>query len=195
MDTLDLKDVTLVVHDWGGPIGFLAAVQQPTRFCRFVTFNTGISVLPLPGVLTILRFRTIGSLMIRGLNVMLRAGLYASVVNREEFSRDVRAGYLYPYDSWSNRIAILRFVQEIPLRESHPNQKLLKILDEQLVQFRDHPHLIIWGLRDPIFNRKYLSAWRKSFPAAEVTEIEDASHWVVDEAPVFIAERVRNFLS
>ena len=192
---LDLQEVTLVAHDWGGPIGYLAALRFPERFKRFIVFNTAVFLLPLPRLLTMMRIPLYGPLLIRGLNGMLRGGLWMSVENPDRFRGSVRAGYLAPYDSWANRIAILRFVQEIPLEEGHPNRRLLTDLELQLHVLKDRPHLVIWGLKDRIFHREYLAGWRQRFPAAEVHSFEDASHWVVDEVHERILPLVREFLS
>jgi haloalkane dehalogenase len=193
--TLDLRATTLMVHDWGGPIGYLAAQEHPDRFSRLVTFNTALSLLPLPRELTFLRLPIYGSIVVRGLNGLLRAGLSTSVEHPERFGPGVRSGYFAPYDSWAHRIAILRFVQEIPMEEKHPNRKLLADLDRSLDGMSRFPHLVIWGLKDRVFHRDYLSAWRERFPQAEVHAFEDASHWVVDEVPERALPLVREFLS
>ena len=191
---LDLQDITLVVHDWGGPIGYLAALRFPERFRRFVVFNTTVFLLPLPKMLTALRIPLYGPLVIRGFNGLLKAGLWAGVANPARFTPDVRAGYLFPYDSWAHRLAILRFVQEIPLERGHPNRRLLDDLDRELHVFQERPHMIMWGLKDPVFHRGFLAGWRQRFPTAEVHEVEDASHWVVDETPERVLSRIREFL-
>ncbi len=195
LTSLDLREVTLCTHDWGGPIGYLAAIRFPERFARFVTFNTAVSLLSLPRALAMLRLPVVGPLVIRGLNGLLRAGFLTSAAHGHGLDRDVRAGYLAPYDSWSHRIAILRFVQEIPLEAGHPNRELLRELDRDLAALAGRPHLVIWGLKDPIFGRAYLAAWRRRFPDAEVHAFEDAAHWVVEEATERILPLMRTFLS
>jgi haloalkane dehalogenase len=192
---LDLRDVTLVVHDWGGPIGYLAALRFPERFRRFVVFNTALFLLPLPRLLTALRIPLYGPLLVRGFNGFLKAGLATSIANPARFTRGVRAGYLFPYDSWAHRVAILRFVQEIPLERGHPNRRLMDDLERQLHVLKERPHLVIWGLQDRVFHRGFLAGWRQRFPAAEVHALEDASHWVVDEAPERILALMREFLA
>jgi haloalkane dehalogenase len=192
VETLDLRDATLVVQDWGGPIGYLAALRHPDRFRRFVVFNTGVFLLPLPKRLTCLRLPLWGPLVIRGFNGLLRAGL---VTNRKHFSGDVRAGYLAPYDSWAHRVAIMRFVQEIPLSKSHPNRTLIAQIERNIHDLARRPHLVVWGLDDPVFHRGYLDAWRERIPDAEVHGIENASHWVVDEAHERVRSLVQAFLS
>lgn len=126
---------------------------------------------------------------------MVRAGLLSSALHGHRFHRDVRAGYLAPYDSWAHRIALLRFVQEIPLEANHPNRTLLDDLASRLEQFTHLPHLVVWGLKDPIFHRDYLAAWRRQFPGADVHTLADASHWVVEEAHERILSLVQEFLT
>jgi cis-3-alkyl-4-acyloxetan-2-one decarboxylase len=195
VERLDLRDLTLVAHDWGGPIGYLAATRIPERFTRFVTFNTAVSLLPLPRALTMLRLPLVGAFVIRGLNGLLRAGFLASAANGHPLDRGVRAGYLAPYDSWAHRIAILRFVQEIPLEDGHPNRALLSELDTHLATVAGRRHLVIWGLKDPIFDHAYLDAWRHRFPDAAVHAFDDVGHWVVEEASDRILPLMRAFLT
>ena len=195
VSALDLRGFTLAVHDWGGPIGYLAALQFPERVGRFITFNSAVFLLPLPRLLTMMRLPFIGPLLIQGLNCMLRAGLGPGMVHRERITAGVRAGYLAPYDSWAHRKAILRFIQEIPVKKNHDNRRLLTELERQVRQFADRPHLLVWGLQDPVFHRGYLAGWRQRFPAAEVQEISDAGHWVLEEVPDRILTVVRDFLS
>lgn len=195
ISTLDLREITLVTHDWGGPIGFLAATQCPERFSRFVTFNTAVSLEPLPRLLTLLRLPVMGPIVIQGLNGMVRAGLLATAMDGHRLAPEVRAGYLAPYDSWAHRIAILRFVQEIPIEATHPNRQVLRDLELGLDGLTGLPNLVIWGLRDPVFHRKYLEAWRRRFPGAEVHALEDAGHWVVEEAHDRVLPLMRTFLA
>jgi len=195
VERLDLRDTTLVVHDWGGPIGYLAALRLAGRFRRFVVFNSTVFLQPLPRLLTMTRIPVYGPFVIRGLNGFLKTGLWTSIANPARFTRGVRAGYLFPYDSWANRVAILRFVQEIPLERTHPNRALLDDLERQLSIVKKRPHLIVWGLQDRVFHRGFLAGWRERIPTAEVHALEDAAHWVVDEAPERILALMQTFLN
>lgn len=194
IDSLDLRDITLIVHDWGGAIGYLAALRRPDRFRRFVVFNSAAFLLPLPGILRTLRLPLYGPLMIRGLNAFLHGGLRLATAKPERFEGAVREGYLAPYRSWAERVAILRFVQEIPIEKDHPNRALLTTLGDGLGTFREHPHLIVWGAQDFVFHRGYLHEWQRRIPGAEVHVFEDASHWVVEETSERILPLLRTFL-
>lgn len=194
VDELDLRDVTLVVHDWGGAIGYLAALRRPDRFRRFVVFNSAAFLLPLPAILRAFRLPLYGPVVVRALNGFLLGGLLLMPAKRERFRGAVREGYLAPYGSWDERVAVLRFVQEIPIEKDHPNRRLLRELEDGLGLLRDRPHLIVWGAKDFVFHRGYLEEWRRQFPAAEVHVFDDASHWVVEEAHERILPLVREFL-
>lgn len=192
---LDLAGVTLVTHDWGGPIGVLAAIRSPARFARFVTFNTGATLLALPRALTLLRHPAVGGFVIQRLNGMVRAGLAATRLNGRRLAPAVRQGYLLPYSTAANRLGILRFVQEIPLEPGHPNRGLLAMMARDSNTLAARPHLAIWGMRDPVFGPPYLAHWLQRFPAAEVHRFTGAGHWVVEEAASQILPLMREFLA
>jgi haloalkane dehalogenase len=77
----------------------------------------------------------------------------------------------------------------------HPNRVLLADLADRVRPFAEHPHLVIWGLKDPVFDRSYFSEWQRQFPEAEVHGLENASHWVADEAQEQVLPLVRTFLA
>lgn len=195
VEGLDLRDVTLLVHDWGGPIAYAAALRLPGRFKRFVVFNSAVFFLPLPMALIMLRIPVFGSVLVRGVNAFQRVGFRLAVGHRERFRGAVAAGYMAPYDSWANRIAILRFIQEIPIEPNHPNRRLLEELEAGLPSLAALPHLVVWGKKDWVFHSGYLEGWKQRVPTAEVHELDDVSHWVVEEASERVLPLVRNFLA
>ena len=79
-----------------------------------------------------------------------------------------------PYDSWAHRVAIYRFVLDIPLRPNHPSYQTLAQIEQGLVKFRQHPVCLIWGMRDWCFSPWFLERFREFFPQAEVHRLEDA---------------------
>ena len=103
-------------------------------------------------------------------------------MQRRALSEVERRGYLWPYDSWANRVAVSAFVQDIPLRPSHRSWPTLRRVEQGLAAFRDHPVLVIWGGRDFCFNDHFLVRWRELLPQAEVHRIADAGHYVLDDA-------------
>jgi cis-3-alkyl-4-acyloxetan-2-one decarboxylase len=191
------ENITLVLHDWGGMIGMTWASRFPERVERLVILNTAAFHLPpgkrLPWSLWLIRKTPLGPLLVRGLNAFSRGAVrYCSV---RPLAADVRAAYLAPYDSWQNRIAVLRFVQDIPLRPGDPGFDLVTRVAEGLGRFRGVPMLICWGERDFVFDRDYLAEWRRRFPEAEVHAFPDAGHFVLEDAGIEIATLIRIFIS
>ena len=197
VEALDLRNITLVVHDWGGMIGIAWATQNPDRVARLVVMNTAAFPLPaskrLPASLALARTPGIGALLVRGANAFSR-GAVRYCVTRQPMSKAVAAGYLEPYDSWSNRIAVHRFVQDIPFAESDRAYPTMKDTGENLPRLADKPMLICWGLRDFVFDHHFLEEWVRRFPNAEVHRFEDCGHYVLEDAGDEIVPLVRGFV-
>ena len=196
VESLGLEQITLFAHDWGGAIGMGTAARQPERFSRFVLFNTAaFRSKRVPLRISVCRLPIFGPLALRGLNAFSRAALFMAVEKRERMTPAVRAGYLAPYDNWSNRVAVLRFVQDIPLEPSHPSYRMLEEVEAGLPQFRDSPMLLVWGERDWCFTTEFLRKFQQRFPQAETFSLPDAGHYVFEDAHERIVPRVREFLS
>jgi haloalkane dehalogenase len=190
---LDLRDITLVVHDWGGAIGFGAALKRPERFKRLVIFNTAVFDGPMPLRIRMCRWPLLGAMTVRGLNAFLRIALHVGFA--KPVTADVAAGYLAPYDSWQHRRAIHRFVQDIPIERDHPTRPVLERLDRQAPTLSDLPTVIIWGEQDFVFSKAFLQGWRARFPHAEVHSLPYAAHFVVEDASEDIVALLRDFLA
>ena len=159
---LGLERVTLVMHDWGGAIGMGYATRHPEKVAGFVVLNTAAFFVPkLPFRIRICRWPGLGAVMVRGMNGFSLAALIFATAQRKRLTRQIRAGYLAPYNNWNNRIAIHRFVQDIPMDPAHPTRATLNEIDEKLSVFREHPMLIYWGAKDFCFTeRHFLPLWR-----------------------------------
>jgi haloalkane dehalogenase len=193
---LDLKNVTLLAHDWGGAIGMGTAGRLPERFSRFVLFNTAAFRSQLiPFRIAVCRWPFVGPLGVRGLNLFARAAQTMAVCHRERMTPAVRAGYLTPYGNWHDRVAILRFVQDIPLGPSHPSFETLVQVENGLAQFQKSPMLFVWGMRDWCFTPAFLDEFIKRFPTAETLKLADAGHYVFEDAHEVIVPRLRAFLA
>ncbi|HNT78112.1 MAG TPA: alpha/beta fold hydrolase [Anaerolineae bacterium] len=181
---LGLRNITLALHDWGGGVGMGYATRHPETVARFVIFNTSAFFAPaIPAVLHLARSPLLGEFAVRGLNLFVRGALVWGTSQRARFTPEVRAGYAAPYDSWRNRIAVYRFVQDIPTTAAHPTRATIDAIDARLHLFRQHPMLILWGADDFVFTVKdFLAGWRARFPAAEVHVLENAGHYVVEDA-------------
>ena len=195
IEKLDLKEITLLAHDWGGAIGMGTALAMPGRFASFVLFNTGaFTGERCPLRIRVCRLPLLGRLGVQGLNLFARAAIRMAVRRHERMTGPVRAGLLSPYDSWKNRTAVHRFVMDIPLRPSHPSYETLRRIEAGLPQFRGRPISLIWGMRDWCFTPRFLDRFVECYPEAEVHRLTDAGHYVIEDAHERIIPLVEAFL-
>jgi haloalkane dehalogenase len=109
-------------------------------------------------------------------------------------SAGLRALYQFPYDSWKNRIATLRFVQDIPLSPGDRAYDLVSSVSEGIGQFRNLPMLICWGELDFVFDKSFLAEWRQRFPEAEVHSYPDCGHYILEDARDEVVPLISGFL-
>ena len=197
VERLELRDLTLMVHDWGGMIGMGWAHRQPERVTKLVLLNTAAFGLPvskrLPASLWLARNTAIGSVLVRGFNAFAR-GATRMAVTRRPLAREVREGLCAPYDSWANRRAVLRFVQDIPLQPGDPGFEIIREVGDAVGQFDDRPVLICWGDRDFVFDHHFLAVWQQKLPHAKVHRFADCGHYVLEDAGDEIEALVCEFL-
>lgn len=195
ISTLDLRQITLIAHDWGGAIGMGAAGEMPDRFERFVLCNTAaFRSTRIPFRIAVCRWPLFGPLGVRGFNLFSRAALTMAVSHHERMTPAVRAGYLAPYNNWANRVAVQRFVEDIPMSANHPSYGTLVQVEEGLKQFQNRPMLLAWGEQDWCFTPQFRKEFQRRFPQAEVLAIPDAGHYLFEDAPELVIPRVRQFM-
>jgi haloalkane dehalogenase len=194
IDQLNVDQLDLVLHDWGGAIGLGWAVRNPERVRRIVLLNTAAFLSPrIPWRIAVCRYPVFGDLAVRGLNAFAVAATFMAVERPMEPA--VRDGFLFPYRSWADRVAIQRFVRDIPLSPRHPTWALIDAIDRDLVLLRDRPMLILWGGRDWCFSDHFLAGWLQRFPAAEVARFDAAGHYLLEDAHAEVVPRVVRFLA
>ena len=189
--------LTLIAHDWGGMIALAYATRHPEQVARLVLLNTAGFALPknsgLPWQLFLVR-KLPFAIPVRGFNAFSR-GAVKRCVTRTKLPPLVRKAYLAPYDSWAHRIAVHRFVQDIPLGPKDPAWATVQQVSEGLEELtKAKPTLIVWGERDFVFDDAFLSEWRRRVPHAEYLTFADAGHYVLEDARQEVIEGVRRFL-
>lgn len=197
LDQLDIhKEITLVVHDWGGMIGMGYATRHPERIKRIVVFNTAAFLPPGKSIHWSLRYcrkSQLAAALIRGFNVF---AVIASMTGcrQHPMDRELRKAYTGPYDSWQNRIATLRFVQDIPLDPGDPSFEILGEIEKRLALLEGKPMLICWGMQDFVFDEDFLKEWIRRFPKATTHRFANAGHYVVEDSFKEIGPLVEGFL-
>lgn len=195
---LDLRNITLVVHDWGGMIGMTFATRNADRIKRIVLFNTAAFQNPkgskLPWSISLCRNKTVGPFLVRGLNAFSQ-GAASKCFTRKKIKHSEREAYLAPYNNWKNRRAVLRFVQDIPLGPEDPSWSVLNEVEGNLSSFNKTPVLIVWGAKDFVFDDDFLASWEDIYPHAEVHRLNDAGHYVADDAHGDVIPIMKQFIS
>lgn len=193
VDALDLKKITLVVHDWGGAIGMGMALERPNRIARIVVMNTAAFFIPrLPKRIAICRAGFPGEVLTRGLNGFAIAA--TTQTTTIPLPPEVRAGYLAPYASWRRRIGIWNFVRDIPMEPDHRSRATLAKIEEGLETLKK-PMQILWGERDWCFTPQFREEWQRRFPHAYVHKFDNAGHYLIEDEPDGVISRIRDFAS
>lgn len=193
IEHLDLTRVTLIAHDWGGAIGLASMIQVRPLLERIVLLNTGAFPPPyVPWRIAACRVPVLGTAAVRGLNAFARAAV-TMAMSRNRLSPEVADGLLEPYDSWQNRVAIDAFVRDIPMKRSHPTFATLAHLESELPSLADVPAALIWGMKDWCFRPECLRRFQQAWPAAQVVEIADAGHYVLEDATEEVLVAIERF--
>lgn len=200
LESLDLREATVVPQDWGGPIGLYWAGKHPQRVRSLCILNTFAQrprqkvKLPLP--LHLFRTPGVGEIMVKGLNAFVKVFLFkAGIVHHDRLDANARAAYLAPHPSWASRTATLVFPREIPSGPEGPTSDFLAEVESSLAAFADKPIVIIWAMKDIAFTPEVLDlTWRSTFPNAPVMTIDDAGHYLQEDAHERIVPRLLELL-
>lgn len=193
LDQLAIERCVLVVHDWGGAIGMGWAGRHAQRVAGVVVLNTAAFRSPrMPFRIAVCRWPILGKLLVRGLNGFAGAAVFMAVHTR--MRPEIAKGFLAPYDSWRNRIAVHRFVQDIPMEPDHPSWASLVAIENRLAGLAEVPMMLCWGGLDFCFNDWFYQEWQRRFPLAEGHYFRQAGHYVLEDAFDEIAPLVDQFL-
>jgi len=143
--------------------------------------------------LKICRDTQLGAFLVQSFN-LFAIGAALIGCKRKPMNALLRQTYCKPYDSWHNRLAILRFVQDIPLQPGDPSYALVSEVANGLEQFADRPMAIFWGEKDFVFDRQFRDEWMRRFPQAELHSYPDVGHYVLEDAGDEIIPLIRRFL-
>ncbi len=193
LERLGIEACTLVVHDWGGAIGMGWAVDHVPQVEKICVFNTAAFLSSrIPRRIALCRIPLLGKIIVQGLNGFAWPATWMAVTKK--MTKEVAAGFLYPYDSWAHRIATHAFVRDIPLKKTHRSWQELARIDERLALLAAKPMLICWGGRDFCFNDHFYQEWQRRFPGAESHYFPEAGHYILEDAFAQVAPLVEEFV-
>ncbi len=192
IDRLQLRDITLVVHDFGGPIGLRYAIDHPENVARIVVLNSWM--WSHEGNTDAKRLSSfvagpIGRVLYRYLNFAPRVVLPMAFADRRNLTPAMRRHYQLPFASRHDRTG-----PWVLGRELYGSNAFYGALWDARDRLRNTPMQIVWGARDIAFKDADLARWRGAFPDAAVEIAPDAGHFVQEEAPQVLTDTVRRFL-
>jgi pimeloyl-ACP methyl ester carboxylesterase len=194
---LDLHDITLVLHDWGGPVGLGFATRHPERIKRLVLMNTWVFAPwpggPFPRLLALIRSER-GEAFVLQKNGYLEPALLGTTHHSEKLTKTVMEAYRAPFPTPESRLAMLCWSRDIPVQETDVSYTEMKRIEQGLAQFNGIPILLVWGMQDPVLSASVLHRWQQVYPRATTYELEDASHFLQEDAPERIVKRIETFL-
>jgi haloalkane dehalogenase len=186
---LDLRDVTVVVHDWGGPIGMRLAVEQPDRVARLVVTNTGVGAGRAPSD-EWLRFRE----FVRRVGTDLQPGQLIRITCVTELPDEVVAAYDAPFPTPESKTGTLMFPELVPTELEHPSAPKMLEVREALTRW-EKPALVLFGDSDPIFSPRAGERMAERIPGAAPAEtIAGAGHFLQEDKGEELGERIARWL-
>lgn len=190
MDKLDLSVITLVVNDWGGPIGLAYAIKYPEKFKRLIILNTF-----LWPVRKVAHFKAFSYLMGSKLGkyLILNHNFFGKVVikfvvgYRKHLHKAIHRHYYQHLGTKSDRIGSYVFPREII-----GSSDWLESLWQDRKKINHLPTTFIWGMKDPAFRPAELDKWIRNWDAAKVIKLEEAGHFPQEEAPWQVIEAIKS---
>ena len=187
---LDLRDATVVVQDWGGPIGLRLAVEHPERVARLVVLNTGVGAGRAPSP-EWLRFRD----FVRRVGTDLVPGQLVRISCVTELPDDVVAAYDAPFPVAESKAGVLAFPELVPTEVDHPSAARMLEVREALSRW-EKPALVLFSDSDPIFTPEAAERMSARIPGAGPAElVAGAGHFLQEEKGEEIAELIVRFLA
>ena len=187
IEALDLQDLHLVVHDFGGPIGLGAALDHLDRVKSITVMNTWMWPLNGNAFFERARFLTggVGRFLYHRLNFSARVLVPQAFADKKRLSKRVHRHYVQAQDREA-REAAFAFAREVL-----GAQAFLADLWESRELLAPRIRSVLWGMADGLLPAdQLLPRWREAFPEARFIEVPDAGHYVQEEAPKEVAKAV-----
>ena len=192
IEKLDLKNITIVVHDFGGPIGLSSAIKNHNRIKQVVLFNTWLWETknnPEAQKVDKIIHSGIGKFLYLRMNFSPKFLLKKGFYDKKKLSKKIHKQYLYPFPNKSSRISLLNLGKSL-VGSSDWYQEQWKSLDK----LEQKPWLILWGTKDGFITTEYLQKWKNRIPNAKVKEYE-CGHFIQEEKTKETIEEIEKFMT
>jgi haloalkane dehalogenase len=189
VQNLGLRSLTVVVHDWGGPVGMRLAVEHEDLVDRLVVLNTGIGAGRPPSEQW-LRFRQV----VRELGGAIDPARLVEAGTLRGLDDEVRAAYAMPFPTRESKAGVLAFPELVPAEPDHPNAEPMKRVRKALHAWTK-PALVVWGAEDRVLPAAIAYAFVELMPgAAGPLLLEGAGHFLQEDQPEELAAAILAFL-
>ena len=193
LDGLGLSKITLVLQDWGGPIGLSYAVAHPEKIARLILVNTW--AWPVNRDFRYLGFSSfmggpVGRMLIRRYNFFARVLLRQAFADKSKLGKTAHMHYVRPLQEPEDRKGCMVFPKQIIA-----STPWLEEIWNGLSALNGKPKLFVWGMKDVAFRDKELKRWERTFPEARSVRLGSVGHFVQEEAPNALAKAVILFLA
>jgi len=187
IEHLDLRDVTLVMQDWGGPIGIAAAARDPSRVTGLVIANTWawpLNGIPKFEVMSRLMGGPLGRFAIKRFNLFVNATLPMGHRLRKLTAAEMDQ-YRSAFPTPEARLPTAVFARALTT-----HREFLADCEASIARFSDLAALIVWADRDIAFGPKQLEHWQYLLPNSTTVPIPGAGHFLQSDAPDAVAEAI-----
>lgn len=187
---LDLSGVTLMVQDWGGPIGLGVAGRRPERFRAFVIGNTWawpVNGDPRFELFSRMMGGPVGGFAIRNFNAFVNL-LVPAGTRRRRLSGEVMAAYRGPFSGRASREPTHIFPREILHSRDY-----LAAVERSLDRLKGLPALLLWGDRDVAFRTRERERFEKIFPDYRTVVLPGAGHYIQEDAPEEVVAEIKGW--
>ena len=191
IEHLQLKDITLVVHDFGGPIGLRYAIRHPENVKRLIILNTWMwSLEDEQQMMKVSKFLSggIGKFLYLRLGFSPRLLLPKGYHQRKHLTKDVHQHYLKPLSSAASRLGTWEFAKAL-----HQSNTYFNALWQQREKIRFIPKLILWGEKDSLLPINFSNKWQETFPEAKILKM-NGGHFLQEEKGGEVTDAIKQFI-
>jgi haloalkane dehalogenase len=190
VNELDLQNLTIMGHDWGGPIGMKVALEEVTRMRALVMGNTW--------------YWPTAAFHLKAFSWILSTGYAQGLIHRKNLfvekiiplgvkhplAAEVLQHYLDPFPTVDSRAGVAEFARQITLSSNW----LAQIEIDVRRHLRHLPILLTWGIEDLAYTPAFMDTFLRDFDKARVVRL-DAKHYIQEDAPGEVSKAIREFLS
>lgn len=193
IETLNLDNITLVLHDFGGPVGLPWAIQNHEKVKKIVLFNTWlwsqeeeVTFKKNKKILQSSFFHWI----YKRFNFSARFLIKEAAGNSEFLTSEIKNHYTSPFSKPAERMGTIGFLDALLYENEYFEEQFSK-----MEVLKEKPVLLLWGMKDKYISKNYLSKWKNFFSNATVRKFEASGHWVMEEEPKRTLREIREFLN